>query len=60
MWHAVRLVGDAIDADDLELGDLVRAVNALAAASNAYRALTESADILPRLEALEAATKGNR
>ena len=60
LWHAVRLVSDALDADDLDVGDLVRGANALAALANSYRGVTESADLVPRLEALEAATKGNR
>jgi len=55
MWHAIRKVADLLDAPDAEPADLVRAANALAALGNAYRGVTEAADLVPRLEAIEAA-----
>lgn len=55
LWHVLRKLTDAIDADGLEVADLVRAANALAALGNAYRGVTEAAELVPRLEALEAA-----
>jgi hypothetical protein len=54
MWHAIRKVADLLDAPDAEPADLVRAANALAALGNAYRGVTEAADLVPRLEAIEA------
>lgn len=55
MWHAIRKVADLLDAPNAEPADLVRAANALAALGNAYRGVTEAADLVPRLEAIEAA-----
>lgn len=54
LWHAVRRAGDLLDTAT-EPGDVIRAANALAALGNAYRAATESGDLVARIEAIEAA-----
>ena len=57
MWHAIRKVADLLDAPDAEPSDLVRAANALAALGNAYRGVTEAAELVQRIEALEQAVQ---
>lgn len=47
-------LGELLDAPEAEAGDIVRVANALGTVANAYRGVTETADIVPRLEALEA------
>lgn len=54
LWHAVSRLGELLDAPEAEAGDIVRVANALGTVANAYRGVTETADIVPRLEALEA------
>ncbi len=60
LWHGIRKVSDALDDPDLDLGDLVRILNALAAVGNAYRGVTESSDLERRLAAVEAAQAADR
>ena len=62
LWYGLRRVGDVFDNPDAEPGELCKAANALAALANAYRGVTEAAELLPRLEAIEQrlATEGKR
>jgi hypothetical protein len=53
LWHAARTVGAVLDDPDALPADVCRAANSLAALANSYRAVTEAADLLPRLEAVE-------
>ena len=53
LWHALRRVGEVLDRPNAEAADVCKAANALAALANAYRGVTEAADLLPRLEAVE-------
>ena len=55
VWFALRRVGDVLDNPDADAGDVCRAANALAALANSYRGVTEAAELVPRLEAIEAA-----
>ena len=48
------MLSAALDEPDLERTDLVRAANALATLGNAYRGVTEAAELVPRFEAIEA------
>jgi hypothetical protein len=57
VWFAVRRIGDVLDNQDATSEEVCRAANALAALANAYRGVSETVDLLPRLEALEAAVK---
>ena len=60
VWFALRRVGDVLDNPDADAGDVCRAANALAALANSYRGVTEAAEIIPRLEAIEAAQARER
>jgi hypothetical protein len=51
----VRRIGDVLDNQDATSDEECRAANALAALANAYRGVSETFDMLPCLEALEAA-----
>ena len=53
LWHALRRVGEVLDNPNADPADVCRAGNTLAALANAYRGVTEAADLLPRLEAVE-------
>ena len=61
LWYGLRRVGDVFDKPDATPDELCRAANALAAMSNAYRAVHSDAELEPRLRAVEqsqATTKG--
>lgn len=58
LWHGLRRVGEVFDDPDADAADLCKALNALAAASNAFRGVTEAGELVARLEALEAAQGG--
>ena len=60
VWFALRRVGDVLDNPDATPDEICRAANSLAALANAYRATTEAAELLPRLEAIEAAQARER
>jgi len=54
LWGAIRRVEELIDDPTTEPEVLLRAVSALSTASGVYLKAEEQAEILPRLEALEA------
>ena len=55
VWFALRRVGDVLDNPDATPDEICRAANSLAALANSYRGVTEAAELVPRLEAIEAA-----
>ena len=60
MWHAVWRVGEVLDSPHADVAELLRAANALAALGNAYRGVSETAELVPRLEAIEARLANER
>ncbi len=60
LWHGLRRVGEVFDDHDAEPAELCKAANSLAALANAYRGVTEAAELVPRLEAIEARLASER
>jgi hypothetical protein len=55
LWHATRTIGATLDDPNLTPSEACRVANSLAALANAYRGVTEAADLEGRIAALEAA-----
>lgn len=54
LWHCILTLTDKLD-ETTDTGEIVKIANAVGTCANAYRGITELADLVPRLEALEAA-----
>jgi hypothetical protein len=59
LWHTVLEVEGLLDARPVSPDLTLRAAHALAQLANAYRSVSELADIEPRLAALEQAAERN-
>ena len=55
LWHGMKRAGDVLDRDDVDIGDMLRAVNALAVVTNAYLRALEQGDLRDQVAELWAA-----
>lgn len=60
LWAAIRKVEEVMDDPATEPELVLRAVSALSTASGVYLKAEEQAEIIPRLEAIEAAVQGGK
>lgn len=60
LWAAIRKVEEVMDDPATEPELVLRAVSALSTASGVYLKAEEQAEILTRLEAIEAAVQGGK
>ena len=60
VWHAILAAADMLDDPDAEMADRLRAANAVASLAGVYRSVYADADLLPRLEAIEARLASER
>ena len=52
LWHGIKRCGDILDDEDAEAQDVMRAVNAISVAANAYLRALEAGDLHDQVQTL--------